>query len=161
MWDEDLPEETVSLADLEEEKRAAEKATETPIYNSGKVEYEEKSQPEQPTHKKRTVKKKEKDVSTQFERIIMVMGIVAAILVAVVVIFVFSRLTGLFWSKTDQNKETEVVTSEEPTESINVSLADDQTYMPNVLGLPKDMAEAKLKEYNLVMSVEAEDYSDN
>lgn len=80
----------------------------------------------------------------------MVMGIVAAILVAVVVIFVFSRLTGLFWSKTDQNKETEVVTSEEPTESINVSLADDQTYMPNVLGLPKDMAEAKLKEYNLV-----------
>ena len=110
-------------------------------------EYEEKSQPEQPTHKKRTVKKKEKDVSTQFERIIMVMGIVAAILVAVVVIFVFSRLTGLFWSKTDQNKETEVVTSEEPTESINVSLADDQTYMPNVLGLPKDMAEAKLKEY--------------
>ncbi len=32
---------TVSLADLEEEKRAAEKATETPIYNSGKVEYEE------------------------------------------------------------------------------------------------------------------------
>ena len=57
----------------------------------------------------------------------MVMGIVAAILVAVVVIFVFSRLTGLFWSKTDQNKETEVVTSEEPTESINVSLADDQT----------------------------------
>ena len=45
----------------------------------------------------------------------MVMGIVAAILVAVVVIFVFSRLTGLFWSKTDQNKETEVVTSEEPT----------------------------------------------
>ena len=33
----------VSLADLEEEKRAAEKATETPIYNSGKAEYEEKS----------------------------------------------------------------------------------------------------------------------
>lgn len=43
LWDEDLPEETVSLADLEEEKRAAEKATETPIYNSGKAEYEEKT----------------------------------------------------------------------------------------------------------------------
>ena len=43
LWDEDLPEETVSLADLEEEKRAAEKATETSIYNSGKAEYEEKS----------------------------------------------------------------------------------------------------------------------
>ena len=40
-------------------------------------------------------------------------------------------------------------------------MADNQTYMPNVLGLPKDMAEAKLKEYNLAMSVETEDYSDN
>lgn len=144
-----------------QEVEPEEDETEEPEDFSDEDEYEEKSQPEQPTHKKRTVKKKEKDVSTQFERIIMVMGIVAAILVAVVVIFVFSRLTGLFWSKTDQNKETEVVTSEEPTESINVSLADDQTYMPNVLGLPKDMAEAKLKEYNLVMSVEAEDYADN
>ena len=144
-----------------QEVEPEEDETEEPEDFSDEDEYEEKSQPEQPTHKKRTVKKKEKDVSTQFERIIMVMGIVAAILVAVVVIFVFSRLTGLFWSKTDQNKETEVVTSEEPTESINVSLADDQTYMPNVLGLPKDMAEAKLKEYNLVMSVEAEDYSGN
>ncbi len=43
MWDEDLPKETVSLADLEEEERAAEKATETPVYNSEKTEYEEKS----------------------------------------------------------------------------------------------------------------------
>lgn len=43
LWDEDLPEETVSLADLEEEKRAAEKATETPVYNSEKVKYEEKN----------------------------------------------------------------------------------------------------------------------
>lgn len=78
-----------------------------------------------------------------------------------VVIFVFSRLTGLFWPKSGQDKETEVVTSETATEGINVSLADNQTYMPNVLGLPKDMAEAKLKEYNLVMSIETEDYSDN
>ncbi len=125
--------------------------------------YEEKEvQSQVPVHnKKHSGRKKEKDVSTQFERIIMVMGIVAAVLVAVVVIFVFSRLTGLFWPKSSQDKETEVVTSEAATETINVSLADNQTYMPNVLGLPKDMAEAKLKEYNLVMSVETEDYSDN
>ena len=86
----------------------------------------------------------------------MVMGIVAAVLVAVVVIFVFSRLTGLFWPKSgqDNKKETEVVTSEAATETITVSLADDQTYMPNVLGLTKDTAEAKLKEYKLVMSIE-------
>lgn len=79
-----------------QEVEPEEDETEEPEDFSDEDEYEEKSQPEQPTHKKRTVKKKEKDVSTQFERIIMVMGIVAAILVAVVVIFVFSRLTGLF-----------------------------------------------------------------
>ncbi len=38
---------------------------------------------------KENCKEKGKDVSTQFERIIMVMGIVAAILVAVVVILYF------------------------------------------------------------------------
>ena len=129
--------------------------------NDGAGYDKEETQPQIPVHKKRSDRKKEKDVSTQFERIIMVMGIFAAVLVAVVVIFVFSRLTGLFWPKSGQDKETEVVTSETATEGINVSLADNQTYMPNVLGLPKDMAEAKLKEYNLVMSIETEDYSDN
>lgn len=129
--------------------------------NDGDGYDKEETQPQIPVHKKRSDRKKEKDVSTQFERIIMVMGIFAAVLVAVVVIFVFSRLTGLFWPKSGQDKETEVVTSETATEGINVSLADNQTYMPNVLGLPKDVAEAKLKEYNLVMSIETEDYSDN
>ena len=129
--------------------------------NDGDGYDKEETQPQIPVHKKRSDRKKEKDVSTQFERIIMVMGIFAAVLVAVVVIFVFSRLTGLFWPKSGQDKETEVVTSETATEGINVSLADNQTYMPNVLGLPKDIAEAKLKEYNLVMSIETEDYSDN
>lgn len=129
--------------------------------NDGDGYDKEETQPQIPVHKKRSDRKKEKDVSPQFERIIMVMGIFAAVLVAVVVIFVFSRLTGLFWPKSGQDKETEVVTSETATEGINVSLADNQTYMPNVLGLPKDMAEAKLKEYNLVMSIETEDYSDN
>ena len=129
--------------------------------NDGDGYDKEETQPQIPVHKKRSDRKKKKDVSTQFERIIMVMGIFAAVLVAVVVIFVFSRLTGLFWPKSGQDKETEVVTSETATEGINVSLADNQTYMPNVLGLPKDMAEAKLKEYNLVMSIETEDYSDN
>ena len=129
--------------------------------NDGDGYDKEETQPQIPVHKKRSDRKKEKDVSTQFERIIMVMGIFAAVLVAVVVIFVFSRLTGLFWPKSGQDKETEVVTSETATEGINVSLADNQTYMPNVQGLPKDMAEAKLKEYNLVMSIETEDYSDN
>ena len=129
--------------------------------NDGDGYDKEETQLQIPVHKKRSDRKKEKDVSTQFERIIMVMGIFAAVLVAVVVIFVFSRLTGLFWPKSGQDKETEVVTSETATEGINVSLADNQTYMPNVLGLPKDMAEAKLKEYNLVMSIETEDYSDN
>ncbi len=94
-------EEAVTVQEVEPEEDETEEPDED---FSDEDEYEEKSQPRTAYSKKRTVKKKEKDVSTQFERIIMVMGIVAAILVAVVVIFVFSRLTGLFWSKTDQEQ---------------------------------------------------------
>ena len=69
----------------------------------------------------------------------MVMGIVAAILVAVVVIFVFSRLTGLFLVQDRSEQGNRSGHQRRTNRSINVSLADDQTYMPNVLGLPKDM----------------------
>ena len=33
--------------------------------------------------------------------------------------------------------------------------------MPNVLDLPRDMAESKLKEYDIVMKVTGEEYSEN
>ena len=120
-----------------------------------------------PSHKKgpqrkNAGRKSEDDMSTQFERIITVIGIVAAILVVVVVVFVFSRLTGLFWPGSGQTQpQTETAAEASSTEEIQISLSDTQTEMPDVLNLPQDMAESKLKEYSLVMKVTGEEYSDN
>ena len=120
-----------------------------------------------PSHKKgpqrkNAGRKSEDDMSTQFERIITVIGIVAAILVVVVVVFVFSRLTGLFWPGSGQTQpQTETAAEASSTEEIQISLSDTQTEMPDVLNLPQDMTESKLKEYSLVMKVTGEEYSDN
>ncbi len=103
---------------------------------------------------------KSDDVSAQFERIITVFGIVAAILIVAVVLFVFSRLGGLF-NLGSGNRRPQEPTVQETTTGVEVTITDDQTNMPNVLTLPKDMAEAKLKESSLVMQVTGSQYSEN
>lgn len=102
------------------------------------------------------------DVTSQFDRIVMVIGIVAAVLIVAVVLFVFSRFTGLFRQGSGgENSATAAVSTELTTTSVDLSqISENQTYMPNVLGLPQDMAEARLKESTLVMQVAASDYSD-
>ena len=101
-------------------------------------------------------------MSTQFERIITLLGIVAAIIVAAVVLFVFSRLTGLFRQGTSQ-PETSVVAqvTESTADTVMDIHSDSGLAMPNVLGLPQDMAREKLKERGLVMEVTGSQYSDN
>lgn len=114
--------------------------------------------------KKISYRKRDEDVSTQFERMIAAIGIIAAILVVIVVVFVFSRLTGLFWPGSGQNTQadpTEYVTQTASMEEIQVIPDDGETVMPNVLDLPRDMAESKLKEYDIVMKVTGEEYSEN
>lgn len=115
-------------------------------------------------HKKVPARKRDEDVSTQFERMIAGIGIIAAILVVIVVVFVFSRLTGLFLPGSGQNSQpsqTEAVTQTASMEEIQVIPDDGETIMPNVLDLPRDMAESKLKEYDIVMKVTGEEYSEN
>jgi serine/threonine-protein kinase len=101
------------------------------------------------------------DVTTQFDRIITVFGIIAAILIVAVVLFVFSRFIGLFDFKGTSTKESTAISTEASQGEVDVSISDNQTPMPDVLGLPEDMAEAKLKESTLVMRVAASEYSDN
>lgn len=110
--------------------------------------------------KKVPSRKRDEDVSTQFERMIAAIGIVAAILVVIVVVFVFSRLTGLFWPGSRQD-QTEAATQTASMEEIQVIPDAGETIMPNVLDLPRDMAESKLKEYDIVMKVTGEEYSEN
>lgn len=115
-------------------------------------------------HKKIPSRKRDEDVSTQFERMIAAIGIIAAILVVIVVVFVFSRLTGLFWpgsGQDSQENQTEAVTQSASMEEIQVIPYEGETIMPNVLDLPRDMAESKLKEYDIVMKVTGEEYSEN
>lgn len=115
-------------------------------------------------HKKILSRKRDEDVSTQFERMIAAIGIIAAILVVIVVVFVFSRLTGLFWpgsGQDSQENQTEAVTQSASMEEIQVIPDEGETIMPNVLDLPRDMAESKLKEYDIVMKVTGEEYSEN
>lgn len=115
-------------------------------------------------HKKIPSRKRYEDVSTQFERMIAAIGIIAAILVVIVVVFVFSRLTGLFWpgsGQDSQENQTEAVTQSASMEEIQVIPDEGETVMPNVLDLPRDMAESKLKEYDIVMKVTGEEYSEN
>lgn len=102
------------------------------------------------------------DVNSQFDRIVMIIGIVAAVLIVAVVLFVFSRLTGLFrQGSASENRTTVEASAELTTDSVDLSqITENQTYMPNVLGLPQDMAEAKLKESTLVMRVAATEYSE-
>lgn len=99
------------------------------------------------------------DVSAQFERIITVIGIVAAVLIVAVVLFVFSRLGGLFNLGSGEHR-TKAPTVTEAT-APEVTITNDQVYMPSVLGMPQDMAEAKLKDSSLVMKVTGSEYSDN
>lgn len=115
-------------------------------------------------HKKIPSRKRDEDVSTQFERMIAAIGIIAAILVVIVVVFVFSRLTGLFWpgsGQDSQENQTEAVTQSASMEEIQVIPDEGETIMPNVLDQPRDMAESKLKEYDIVMKVTGEEYSEN
>ena len=101
------------------------------------------------------------DVSTQFERIITAFGIVAAIIIVAVVLFVFSRLTGIFRQGSNKpTTETVSMTTEDSTTVVDIN-TEDQINMPSVLGLPQDMAREKLKESSLVMEVTGSEYSDN
>ena len=101
------------------------------------------------------------DVSTQFERIITAFGIVAAIIIVAVVLFVFSRLTGIFRQGSNKpTTETVSMTTEDSTTVVDIN-TEDQINMPSVLGLPQDMAREKLKESSLVMEITGSEYSDN
>ena len=105
-------------------------------------------------------KNPEKDVSTQFERIITGIGIVAAILIVAVVLFVFSRLTGLFRAGTSE-KPTVTVSTEAATESVEVNITNNQTYVPSVLKMTEEKAREELEKAGLKMEVTGTDFSDN
>ena len=91
------------------------------------------------------------DVNPKIEKLMTAAGIVAAILIVAILIFLFSKLSGVFHLGSGETKptgsETAVTATEEST------LSDKQVYMPDVQNIPGDMAEAKLKDETLIMRV--------
>ncbi len=96
----------------------------------------------------------EDDVNSHIERLLAGAGIVVAILIVAVLIVVFSKLGGIFQSgsgffgKEDPSESLEVQVQ---TDANGETLKDTETYMPDVLDLAEDLAEAKLKENFLSM----------
>ena len=107
-----------------------------------------------------TSRQKDKDVSTQFERIVTAIGIAAAIIIVAVVLFLFSRLTGLFRAGTSE-KPTVAVSTEAETASLEVNITDNQTYVPYILSMTEQQAREELAQVDLKLEVTGSDYSDN
>ncbi len=99
------------------------------------------------------------DTGRRFERLFTALGVLIAIVIMAVLIVVFSRLGGLLkfgspeTSPTSTTIETEAQSSQETVSEMEIPV-------PDVLELPVDMAEAKLKESTLVMKVSGYEDSD-
>ena len=91
------------------------------------------------------------DVNPKIEKLMTAVGIVVAILIVAILIFVFSKLGGLF--SLGSGGKTPTTTTESVAVTESTSLADTEVYMPDVLNLPEDIAEAKLKDSTLVMKI--------
>ena len=65
-----------------------------------------------------------------------IFGIVAAIIIVAVVVFVFSRLGGLFNLGSGVRPTKESVVTEGPAPEVTIT--NDQVYVPSVLGMPQD-----------------------
>ena len=95
----------------------------------------------------------EQEETTHLERLLTVLGVGAAILVLAVVIFVFSKVGGLFFGPSEKN-ESDVHITEEADH-----LSQKEVKMPNLIGDSQETAEEKLESLDLSMKVVLE-YSD-
>lgn len=94
--------------------------------------------------------------STQLEKILTALGVVTAILVVAVVIVFFSRLGGLFNSKTPEetSMSTEALSTEAESETPEeTTISQKEVQMPDLSGDTMEEAEAKLDALDLVMQV--------
>ena len=113
-----------------------------------------------PAPRKKHRDAEEDDVNPQFDRIVTAIGVVAAILIVAVVIFLLSRLTGLFTPRTSENIQT-TAAAETSLPAVEVTISDNQVSMPSILGMTEEEARQALSDCGLTMTVTAREYSDN
>lgn len=86
-------------------------------------------------------KEPDEEINPGIEKLLTAAGIVVAILIVIVLLFLVTRLGGLFRSGTPGETESTVETTQEET-----TLGEKQTIMPEVEGLAEDIARQKLRE---------------
>lgn len=82
----------------------------------------------------------EEDINSGIEKLLTAAGVLVAVIIVVVLIFVFSKVGGFFRSGTPKESESTVESSTEET------LSEKKTLMPSVLGLTEEIARQKLKD---------------
>lgn len=110
--------------------------------------------------RQKQVPEEENEVSPQIERMLAAAGVVVAVLIVAVLIVVFAKLGGIFKSGSGILGNETVVSSQGGESEAEGSLGDTEVYMPNVLDLPEDLAQEKLKEYSLNMKRTYEYFDD-
>lgn len=92
--------------------------------------------------------RRSKDEETsQLERLLTIFGVFAAVIVLAVVLFVISKVGGLFRSPSNKNTDPEVTTEAED------SLSQKEVRMPDLTGDSQETAVEKLEEVDLTMKV--------
>lgn len=99
---------------------------------------------------------REEDVAPRFEKLLAALGVLAAAIIVMILVVVFSRLGGLFKFS---SRETEPVVQTETTAPTE-SMKDMEAQVPDVRELPLDMADAKMKENMLILKVSSYEDSD-
>ena len=100
------------------------------------------------------------DISHQLERIFAVTGVVAAILIVAVLIFVVLHLGGLLKSKPSGESPAGQAAETSMAEVTTAALAEGQVYMPQVVGLLEEDARELLDDSGIRMVVSSEETSD-
>lgn len=89
------------------------------------------------------------DINPKIEKMLTLAGAAVAVIIVAVLVVVVMKLGGIFSLGSGKNP-TQDSTPDTTAES---GLSDTEIEMPNVVDLPEDMAETKLKESSLIMKV--------
>lgn len=114
-------------------------------------------QPGKKNTSKKTPPKKEPDLSPKIEKILTLVGIAAAVLIAVIVIVFVVKLSGIF--NAGSGEQTAKITESSATAA--ESLKSTECLVPNVIGMKSDEAAAALEKQSLTAAYEYEDSDDS
>lgn len=132
------------------------------VINKGRKANHPSSVPRKPNKasrpKGRHVMDETDNVNPKIEKLMTAVGIVVAILIIGILIFLFSKLSGVFNLGSGGSQVPAEGVTTAATEQV---LSDTEIYMPDVVNLPEDMAEAKLKDSTLVMKVSGYEQSED